>query len=270
MKEDKELKWFMNEFDSLDEASKAQLVEQLRMELSRAVSDHHYCSLTQAPVVIPCSVSTCDFHVKGAKLNCGLCNRGANPDRPYVDVAKTLNCSEDEAREHILSTLRKLRVASLRDCLAQKKLNKYSMVPSRVCVNCGAICQNDQLKAGPFRYCSKVCYRERPPALVRIEYSFKTDVRTVLQISLQLFKSLKLISNVLQISRAHLLKIYEQYLNIRPHEFGTDVLDLIDLLRRSAPAPSIDSFIILDPAKARKFPKWLEHEEACRLLAARL
>ena len=154
--------------------------------------------------------------------------------------------------------------------ISSKKLNKYSMVPSRVCVNCGAICQNDQLRAGPFRYCSKVCYRERPPALVRIEYNFKTDVRTVLQISLQLFKSLKLISNVLQISRAHLLKIYEQYLNIRPHEFGADVLDLIDLLRRSTPAPSIDSFIILDPAKARKFPKWLEHEEACRLLAARL
>lgn len=270
MKDDKELKWFMGEFDKLDAESRTQLVDQLRMEHSRIVGDRHYCSLTQAPVVVPCSVSSCDFHVNGATLNCGLCNRGANPDRPYMDVATTLSCSDEAAREQILSTLRKLRVASLRERLSQKKLNRYSMVPSRVCVNCGAICQNDQLTAGPFRYCSKVCYRERPPSLVRLEYVFKTDVHTVLQVSLQLFKSLKLISNVLQISRAHLLKIYEQYLNIRPHEFGADVLDLIDLLRRSSPSPSIDSFIILDPAKARKYPKWQDHEDACRALAARL
>lgn len=270
MTSEKELKWFLGEYDALDSASKTQLIDQLRLEHARIVGDRHYCSITRAPVVVACSLAQCDFHVKGAPLNCGLHQRGRNPERPYIDIAETLKCSEDDARLHLLSSLRKLRVASLRENLSQRKHNRYSMVPSRVCVNCGMICVNDSIKAGPFMYCSKLCYRERPPSLVRLEYVFKTDVRFVLQAALQLFKSLKLISNALQIPRQQLIKIYEQYLNMRPHDFGADVLDLIDLLRRRTPAPSIDSFIILDATKAKRWPQWAEYENQARLLAAKL
>lgn len=271
MSVEKDLKWYMAEYESLDAASKVQLIDQFKVEHARMPGNRHFCSLIQAPVVLSCSIQNCTYHVNNpAMLNCGLYNRGATPNRSHIDVAKTLNVKEDVAREMITKSLRKLRLASLRELMSQKKLNHYTMIPAKICVNCGSTISNETLRAGKFYYCSKLCVRERPPSLVRLEYVFKTDIRSVLLLAKQLFKSLILISNVLGIHRAHLIKFYDQYLGIRAHEFGTDVLDLIDLLRKRVPSPSIDSFIIVDQAKLKKYPHWAILEDQSRKLASRL
>jgi hypothetical protein len=250
--------WFLEEFDKLNDSDRKQLLEQFRIEHAKTPGDKHFCSLIQAPIVVPCQLKSCEARIENkALMNCGLFYRAVSK-RPAIDLAKTYSITEERAKLLIVNAVRKLRVASLEETISQKKLNQYYLIPSNICVNCGAHVDSTTFKAGKFKYCSKICFQERPPELLRLEYMFKTDIRSVLSVSQQLFKSVLLISNVLKIPRTHLLKYYERFLGIKPHEFGSDVVDLIDLLRKRVPTPSIENFIVIDASKLRANKTWSE------------
>lgn len=268
---EKELAWFETEFSKLSNEEREQLLEQFRVEHAKTPGDKHFCSIMQAPIAVPCRLTGCQARVDNpGLLNCGLFYRGISK-RASADLAKTYSVPEETAKTMISDAVRKLRMASLDETIEQKKINRYYLVPSEVCVNCGAETNSKtQFKAGKFKYCSRVCFQERPPSLLKLEHRFKTDIRNVLNVSKTLFRSVILISNVLSIPRSHLLRFYERYLGIKPHEFGSDVADLIDLLRKQKPTPSIEDFIQIDPARLKRVPVWYELDRIGNYMAAHL
>jgi hypothetical protein len=175
-------------------------------------------------------------------------------------VAKTFGITDLGAKEMTLHSMRKVRLAALEETVSQQRINRYTMVPADVCVNCGASAQQASFTAGKFKYCSRTCFIDRPPILVAIENHFKTDIRNVLSSARTLFKSVLIIANTLSIRRSDLLKYYERYLGVKPYEFGSDVADLIDLLRKKIPTPSIESFITIDSVSLKSRPRWAEIE----------
>jgi hypothetical protein len=261
MNTETELSWFVDEVTKLDQNDRGQLLDQLRAEQARYIGDRCYCSLLQSPIVVPCKLKKCGFNIDNKEiLNCGLYHRGRSK-RPRIDVAKTLKITEEQATLEIGSSLCKLQRASLAETIAQKRINRYFMIPADICVNCGGpTTPNAQFTAGKFKYCSRTCSHERPPMLVRLEYIFKTDLRNVLLVSRTLFGSVLVISRVLGIPRTLLIKFYERYLGVKAHEFGADVADLIDLLRKQTPSPSIADFIVIKQTALRSNPRWVEIE----------
>jgi hypothetical protein len=257
---EKETIWFLSEFDQLFRNDRDQLLAQFRSEQARNIGNRRYCPTLQSPLAVPCNCKSCSFNLKNVQvLNCGLYHRGESK-RSYIDVSKTFNVTDLIAKEMILRSMRKVRLAALEEVVSQQRINRYTMVPTDVCVNCGASVQHTTFTAGKFKYCSRACFVDRPPILVAIESHFKTDIRNVLSAARALFKSVLIIANTLSIRRTDLLKYYERYLGVKPYEFGSDVADLIDLLRKQVTTASIESFITIDHTSLRSRPRWAEIE----------
>ena len=257
---EKETVWFLGEFDRLSHNDRDQLLAQFRSEQARNLGNRRYCSVLQSPLVVPCNCNSCGFNLKNVRvLNCGLYHRGESK-RPYVDVSKTFGVPDLTAKEMTLRSMRKVRLAALEEVVSQQRINRYTMVPADVCVNCGTSVSQTTFTAGKFKYCSRACLVDRPQILVAIENHFKTDIRNVLSAARTLFKSVLIIANTLSIRRTDLIKYYERYLGVKPYEFGSDVADLIDLLRKQVPTASIESFIMIDSTALRSRPRWAEVE----------
>ena len=164
-----------------------------------------------------------------------------------------------------------LREASLQEAMDAANVNRYTLMPhTNVCVVCGGVTDTPyQVTDDGFTYCRKDCFREKPPNLLRVECVFRADVRYVLRVALNTFKQIPMIASALRIQRSSLLRHYEFYLGIKPHQFGIDVADIIDLLRTRKPT-TFDDFIAFDRNQLLQYPGWKRLEDMALNLARNL
>lgn len=210
-------------------------------------------------------------------LNCGLFYRGTmetatGKRRVVQEIAKTLGTSDEGAREALNTALAGVRQHSLIEAVDSAAVNRYTLVAgSRVCVSCSRIVDNPyKIVSKKFTYCSKTCLREKPVAVLVLEHKYRTDVRNVLRIARSLFKTIPIVASVLKIQRSLLVKYYEYYLGVKASDFGVDIADIVDLLRKRSPASATDEFISVPLDKLQEYPVWARLESEARALAKSL
>jgi hypothetical protein len=265
-----EVQWFVKDFIASPPAVRAQVLSQLRRDQVEGDSAF-YCERLGCTIAIPCGLKACDFHVADKKLrNCRLSARGKERNE-VADIAAAFGVDEAEAKQMLADVFMTLREASLQEAMDAANVNRYTLMPhTNVCVVCGGVTDTPyQVTDEGFMYCRKECFREKPPNLLRIECLFRADVRYVLRVALNTFKQIPMIASALRIQRSSLLRHYEFYLGIKPHQFGVDVADIVDLLRTRRPT-TFDDFIVFDRNQLLQYPGWKRLEDIALALARTL
>lgn len=265
-----EVQHFVRDFMASTPTVRAQVLGQLRRDQVEG-DTAFYCDRLGCTIAVSCSLRGCDFHCDDRKLkNCRLSARGKERNE-VADIAAAFNVDEVEAKRLLADVFMTLREASLHEAVDAANVNRYTLMPNtNVCVVCGGVTDTPyHTTEEGFTYCRKDCLREKPPNLLRVECVFRADVRYVLQVALNTFKLIPMIASALRIQRASLLRHYEFYLGIKPHQFGLDVVDIVDLLRTRTPTV-FDDFLVFDRNQLLQYPGWKRLEDMALTLARTL
>ena len=236
---------YMAEFDSLTADEQDQLLADLAGATKPNPSDF-VCTVLNAPLTAPCECTSCGFHTKSpaASFRCLMHHKftlgldtfsveqlSALTEIPSSRIKSSLDAAFNTIRRHNIQT--------------EIDTGHYNRFTYRggvdVCVVCGS-----QTPKRPFvvdtdsdlRYCSRPCYKKRPPSLIRLEILFGVDIRVILAVSRKVLKRLPLIASALDVKRKLLLHWYDEFLGVNASVFGSDAVDVVDVMRRSSPKHS--------------------------------
>ena len=236
---------YLDEFDTLSPEEQERLLADLAAHSPPKHTDF-VCTILNAPIVTPCECDTCGFYTRSpeAPLRClqhlrfqqGLDSFSVEQLSVITDIPSSrIKASVDAA----FNTIRKHNIAVEISTGNYNKFTYRGGVP--VCVVCSAPTPKKPFvvdSESDLRYCSRPCYKKRPPSLIRLEIEFGVDIRVVLAVARKVLKRLPLIASALDVKRRLLLHWYDEFLGLNASVFGSDAVDVVDVMRRSHPKHS--------------------------------
>jgi hypothetical protein len=236
---------YLADFDRLAEHEQDQLLSDLSGAVQHNPEDFH-CPILKAPLTTPCACGGCGFHTNSSEIasHCLLQHRfDLGLDTFSVEQLSTITeIPSSRIKSSVDAAFNMIRRHNIKVEIDTGNYNRFSYRGGvDVCVVCSA-----QVPKRPFivdsmsdlRYCSRPCYKKRPPSLIRLEIEFGVDIRVILVVARKVLKRLPLIASALDVKRKLLLSWYDEFLGINASVFGSDAVDVVDVMRRSSPRHS--------------------------------
>lgn len=256
-----------------------QIMEALVIENTEA--GEFFCNVLGCMITVPCTATTCNYHISTGKTshNCILKHKfDKGNDALSIDVISDVtDIPESRIRASIEKAFNKIRVHTMLCDINNGKFNRFKYFGgAKVCVVCGS-----QTPKKPFRvddtsgleYCTRSCYKKKPPSLIRLEMLYQADIRVVLGIAKKALKRLPLIASALDVKKRLLVKWYDEYLGMHASVFGADAVEFGDLLRRTQPRTSwAADFLsnVYNKQSQQVTARLLDLEQECRTLCKTL
>lgn len=275
-----EVESYLSEFDALSPEEQ----DQLLMDLSGSVTqqpDDFVCSVLKAPLTAPCSCNGCGFHTESETVasHCLLRHRfDLGLDTFSIEQLSTItDIPSSRIKSSVDAAFNLIRKHNIQVEIDTGNYNRFSYRGGiDVCVVCSAQVPKRPFVVDPtsdLRYCSRPCYKKRPPSLIRLEIEFGVDIRVILTVARKVLKRLPLIASTLDVKRKLLLHWYDEFLGINASVFGSDAVDVVDVMRRSNPKHSWAIDFLKQPhAKLRTHipPRIIALEAECNKLCKSL
>lgn len=197
-------------------------------------------------ITTPCRADSCNYHVSTGRteFNCLMKHKfDKGSDVMSVDViAHITDIPESRIRSSIERAFNKIRSNTLLAEINAGKHNRFTYFQgARVCVVCGNLTPKKSFSVdnrSELYYCSRGCYKRKPPSLVRLEMFYHADIRVVLMAARKVLKRLPMIANTLDVKRRILVKWFDEFLGVHPSVFGSDAVEFVDIMRRTTPKHS--------------------------------
>jgi hypothetical protein len=238
----KQFREMLRDFQSMTSSQQESVLLELDKHYANTTSDF-FCPVLNTRITVPCNCTPCNFNVSGGTTthNClrkHMFDQGV--DTLGVDVISELaDIPEIEIKKSLDLALVKMRAYTLGVEIRTGKHNTFEYVSGvPVCVVCGALIQKKSFtvdSTNDLMYCSRQCYKKKPPTMVKLEVFYHCDIRVVLAIAKKVFRRLPVISSVLDVKRRTLLKWYEEFLGVSASVFGVDAFEFVDVMRRPTP-----------------------------------
>lgn len=238
----KQYREVLREFTNMPVDQQEQVLSELDKHYANTTSDF-FCQLLNTRIVVPCNNTLCNFHVAGGTTthNCirkhmfdnGVETLGVDTISELADIP------EIEIKKSLELALVKMRAYTLGLEIKTGKHNSFKYVSGvPVCVVCGALISKKSFtvdSTNDLMYCSRQCYKKKPPTMVKLEVFYHCDIRVILSVAKKVFRRLPVISSVLDVKRRTLLRWYEEFLGVSASVFGVDAFEFADVMRRSDP-----------------------------------
>lgn len=276
---DRALDELVQEFLKQPQTVQSHILEDLAADQTRA--GEFFCNVLGCMITVPCQASTCHYHISTGKTshNCILKHKfDHGNDSLSVDMISDItDIPESRIRASLEKAFNRVRAHTILTEINSAHYNRFRYYGGvKVCMVCGA---NTPKK--PFRvddncgleYCSRTCYKKKPPSLVKLEMTYQADIRVILTVARKMLKRLPLISSALEVKRRLLVRWFEDYLGLHPSVFGADAVEYADLIRRTQPKTSWAADFLAN-IHTKPGPmvqqKLLDLEQACKKLCRTL
>lgn len=241
----REVNTYLDEFEQLSSEDQDQLLKDLSASVTPRPSDF-VCTILDAPVTVPCQCTGCGFYTEStqAKFHCLLHMKfDLGVDTFSIDQLSTITqIPSSRIKSSVDAAFNSIRRHNIKVEIATGNYNHFTYRGGvDVCVVCSAPTPKRPFvvdTSSDLRYCSRACYKKRPPSLIRLEIEFGVDIRVILAVARKVLKRLPLIAAALDVKRKLLLKWYDEFLGISASVFGSDAVDVVDVMRRSSPKHS--------------------------------
>lgn len=166
----------------------------------------------------PCRVSSCAFHTENDwTRNCILYYR-LRQGRELLNLNELSFLTQIEVgslRTIINKTLKGLGHGALKESIAQEQFDKRVkyLLTENICVVCEGKAQSKKaslVKSG-FYYCSRDCYKRKPPNVIRLEREFELPIEQLLHMCVQKFSSVKNMCNALGVGQSVFTALCARY-----------------------------------------------------------
>lgn len=223
--------------------------DEVLVELQKTHARHSgdfFCTTLNCTVTVPCCAESCDYFVSQGRTthNCLLKHKFDNNNTAMSidDIATITDIPESRIRASIEHSFNKVRAHTLLSEVNAGQFNRFTYYGGvNVCVVCGSITPKKAFsvdKESGLNYCSRSCYKKKPPSLIRLEMFYRCDIRIILQVAKKALKRLPLIASALDVKRRLLLKWYDAFLGMHPSIFGSEAAEFVDIMRRTIPKTS--------------------------------
>lgn len=244
LEKEKALAELVSEFAKQPAGIQAQILDVLTFENTQA--GEFFCNVLGCMISVPCSAKACHYHSGTGKTshNCLLKYKFDKGNEALsVDVISDVtDIPESRIRASIEKAFNRVRAHTLMCEINNGKYNRFRYYGGvKVCVVCGSTTPKKPFRVDEtcgLEYCSRTCYKKKPPSLVKLEMHYAADIRVILSVAKKTLKKLPLISSALEVKRRLLVKWYEDYLGLHPSVFGADAVEFGDLIRRTQPRTS--------------------------------
>lgn len=252
-----------------------QVLADLEHEYTKA--GEFFCGVLGCMISVPCKASTCNYHVGTGKLeyNCLLKHKFDHGNSPMsVDqISEITEIPESRIRASIEKAFNRVRSHTILSEINNGVHNRFRYYGGvKVCVVCGAETPKKAFKvddSSGLEYCSRHCYKKKPPSLIKLEQHYESDIRVILLVAKKVLKRLPIISSTLDVKKRLIVKWYDEFLGMHVSVFGADAVPYGDLLRRTKPRTSWASDF-LSNLYVKQSPvvsgKLLDLEQECRKL----
>jgi len=166
----------------------------------------------------PCSVTTCAFYTDNSwTKNCILCYRlrYRHENLSLNDLSVLLKRDAVSLRTQINKTIKGLSHGALKETIIQDGADQLitHLDVDRVCGVCEKSIPIDKypLIKGGFCYCSDLCYKYKPPVVLKIERDFGLPIPNVLQLCIKKFSNLKSMANAIGVGQPVFTNLCQKY-----------------------------------------------------------
>lgn len=223
-----------------------EILEEITAATNHEYAGSFFCNVLGCMITTPCRADSCNYHVSTGRteFNCLMKHKfDKGSDVMSVDViAHITDIPESRIRSSIERAFNKIRSNTLLAEINAGKHNRFTYFQgARVCVVCGNLTPKKSFSVdnrSELYYCSRGCYKRKPPSLVRLEMFYHADIRVVLMAARKVLKRLPMIANTLDVKRRILVKWFDEFLGVHPSVFGSDAVEFVDIMRRTTPKHS--------------------------------
>jgi hypothetical protein len=238
-------KALLSEFANQPEVVQDEVLNELQKVQARS-SGEFFCTTLKCNITVPCQAENCNYYTSPGRTshNCLLKHKfdNGNSALSIDEISEITDIPESRIRASIEHSFNKVRAHTLLSDINSGNFNRFTYFGgASVCVVCGSITPKKAFsvdKNSNLFYCSRACYKKKPPSLIRLEIFYRCDIRIILQVAKKVLKRLPLIASALDVKRRLLLKWYDCFLGMHPSVFGTEAVGLADIMRRSMPKTS--------------------------------
>lgn len=235
----------VQEFKASKEVVQEEVLNELQKTYSRN-SGEFFCPTLQCTIHVPCKAEACDYYINTDKTthNCLLKHKfdSGESNLSIDDISSLTDIPESRIRASIEHSFNKIRAHTLMSEINAGSFNRFTYYSGVcVCVVCGGITPKKAFnvdKDSGLNYCSRSCYKKKPPSLIRLEMFYSCDIRIILQVAKKALKRLPMIASALDVKRRLLLKWYDAFLGYHPSVFGSEAAEFVDIMRRTMPKTS--------------------------------
>lgn len=235
----------VQEFKESNDAVQSEVLTELQKAYARN-SGEFFCSTLQCTITVPCKAESCDYYINTDKTthNCLLKHKFDSGEATLSvdDISSITNIPESRIRASLEHSFNKIRAHTILSEINAGTFNRFTYYSGVcVCVVCGGITPKKAFnvdKDSGLNYCSRSCYKKKPPSLIRLEMFYNCDIRIILQVAKKALKRLPMIASALDVKRRLLLKWYDAFLGYHPSVFGSEAAEFADIMRRTMPKTS--------------------------------
>lgn len=166
----------------------------------------------------PCQVSSCEFFTPNRwTRNCILYYR-VRHDRDLLslnELAFLRHIDVNTLRSQINKTIKTLGHGALKETIVQEGVSSQvtHLKVDKICVVCekSVASRGRQIVRSGLTYCSRACYRKKPPVVVGIEQDFGLPIKKVLELCVSKFASIKNMCGALNVGQGVFLDLCKRY-----------------------------------------------------------
>jgi len=187
---------FFDKWGSFPELTRLHTLKELKANgtvafVGKPTKEPFKCPLYHFPLLVPCSVGSCPYHVGCASSkNCVINSvESAKTTRLFPqEIAALLGTTVNQVNATLDQGAKKIQVALVRDKIDHMMVPKFKFLPGH-CVSCGAhildeLGMHSELAIDDdFGWCSDRCKRAKPDWAFRIEHDFECDFLDVASVA---------------------------------------------------------------------------------------
>lgn len=174
------------------------------------------CPELDIDIYKPCSVTSCAFHAEHPWARNCILYYMLRQERAHLtnnDLAFLLGSSPSALRSSVVQAMQKMRQGALKEeILKEPSLSMVTRLsPPNVCVVCESWAEKYYSEKDGLYYCSRACFQEKPPAVVRIESEFSLPIKRVLRLCTERFSAVSLMANAVGVTQSVFKDLCKKY-----------------------------------------------------------
>jgi len=180
------------------------------------------CPVYSFPLMKPCNVGSCRFHVETKTVshkNCVVHSLGKAKGGRLLpnEVATVLGLPIKEVNHLSISAINKIRKAVIKESLEKYQIPRYRHLDGH-CVSCGVSIADELdlrntddlvIEFGRYGWCSEKCKIKKPAWQWQIEHEFECSFRVVLSAGLLLYNSYSELEDIFGVEQ-NVFKVYAE------------------------------------------------------------
>lgn len=171
---------------------------------------------------IPCDLTSCKFNVKAK--NCHNClfsymEKHGLETLDYKSISYLYKIPIKNVLQTQIESMNKIQSVFLKNSIENRYPIFEFFSKENLCCVCESRIDDNSYRSNykskiDFIYCCKECYNEKPPEILFLEDTFKTDISNILKTCFDLFKSINIVLSLLNLSKLQLIHACNNYLNL--------------------------------------------------------